>query len=775
MAQPAVAGLVVNGPGGSRALRPGSPALAGVFAEVCMLFSGKDRSGGRHLFSSRWFLLLLLTWALPSTPEVRTVSVGVYQNSPKVFIDEQGRPAGFFIELLEGIAAREGWRLHYVPCEWKRCLELLEEGEIQLMPDVAFSRERERRFAFGREVALSSWSVFYTDPEKPLFSLKALDGEKVAVVRNSIQYQALRELVKELGIRPVYLETDDMGEVFRLVHTGQARAGLVNTYFGRRNAGEFGLVESSVLVRPTLLYIAANPAAAPDLLPAIDNHLRAWKQDRDSLYHAAVAKWLVPPEQIRLMQWLTWGVALALGVGMILLSLVALFRSMLKRRTAELERKKRHLDHLAHHDPLTGLPNRLLFFDRLEQSIHRARREGKGLALLFLDLDQFKQINDTFGHALGDELLKQVANRLRAAVRESDTVARIGGDEFAVIMEALNEPADVIVGVQHLSSIFHDPFTVDEHRFSITFSIGISIYPQDGGDAHTLLRNADTAMFRAKAAGRNTYQLYDETMTRETVERARLEGALRQAVESGSIEIHYQPQVVLADGRLAGFEVLMRWRHAELGEVPPDRFLPLAEEIGLMGRLGEQVLRAVCAQLVSWREEGLEPGRLAVNLSCRQLRDPGLLETVSRILEESGCPPSALEFEVTENFVMRQVDLSVATMRRLRSMGIELAIDDFGTGYSSLAYLKALPLSRLKIDRSFIAGIPGDDNDLAIVRAVVALGRTLGLKVLAEGVETEEQRGFLLEAGCDEAQGYLFGRPVAAEQATELLRAQGAG
>ncbi|HHH13821.1 MAG TPA: transporter substrate-binding domain-containing protein, partial [Thiolapillus brandeum] len=223
-----------------------------------MFFPGKDRSGGRCLFSSRWFLLLLLlAWALPSTPEVRTVSVGVYQNSPKVFIDEQGRPAGFFIELLEGVAAREGWRLHYVPCEWKRCLELLEEGEIQLMPDVAFSRERERRFAFGREVALSSWSVFYTDSKKPLFSLKALDGEKVAVVRNSIQYQALRELVKELGIRPVYLETDDMGEVFRLVHTGQARAGLVNTYFGRRNAAEFGLVESSVLVRPTLLYIAA--------------------------------------------------------------------------------------------------------------------------------------------------------------------------------------------------------------------------------------------------------------------------------------------------------------------------------------------------------------------------------------------------------------------------------------------------------------------------------------------------------------------------------------
>jgi len=739
-----------------------------------MVFFQGGSSGRDKLFVCWTSFFLVLLFSVPASA-ARTLSVGVYQNNPKVFIDENGRAAGFFIDLLSAIASREGWTLHYVPCEWKQCLESLERGEIDLMPDVAFSHERERRFAFGREVALSSWSLFYTRREQPLLSIKALDGEKVAVVRNSIQYQALRDLVADLGVHPHYVETGDMRRVFRLVRAGQARAGLVNTYFGRRNMDEFQLLESPVLVRPTLLYFAAHPAVAGEILPVIDNYLRAWKQDRGSIYHRAVTRWLEPPPRDRLARWLVWGAVLALAVAVALALLVALFRLLLKRRTAELERKKRHLDHLAHHDPLTELPNRLLFFDRLEQSIHRARREGRGLALLFLDLDQFKQINDTFGHALGDELLKQVADRLRAAVRESDTVARIGGDEFAVIMEALNEPADVIVGVQHLSSIFHDPFLVDEHRFSITFSIGISLYPQDGEDAHALLRNADTAMFRAKAAGRNTYQLYDEAMTRETVERARLEGALRQAVEDGSIQVHYQPLVVLVDGRLAGLEVLMRWHHAELGEVPPSRFLPLAEEVGLMERLGEQVLRTVCEQLVRWREQGLDPGRVAVNLSCRQLRDSGLLEMVSRILEETGCAPAALEFEVTENFVMRQVDLSVATMRRLRSMGIELAIDDFGTGYSSLAYLKTLPLSRLKIDRSFIAGIPDDDNDRAIVRAVIALGRALGLKVLAEGVETEEQKRFLLEAGCDEAQGYLFGRPAAAEEATELLRARDAG
>ncbi len=702
----------------------------------------------------------------------RTVAVGIYQNSPKVFVDEKGRPQGFFIDLLEAVAQREGWSLGYRRCKWQRCLELLEQGDIQLMPDVAYSAERTRHFVFGEEVALSSWSAFYTLPDQPLYSLKELDGETVAVVRASIQFRALREQVAELGLHLGYREVDSMDEVFRLVTSGEVRAGLVNTYYGRRNAPRYGLQPSSVLVQPTLLYFAANPSSA-GLLAVIDDYLRAWKQDRHSIYHQALARWLEPKP--RLAPWILWlGAAALLAVGILLL-LVLLFRTLLRRRTAQLERQQRHLDHLAYHDVLTGLPNRLLFFDRLEQSIRRAHRNGQGMALLFLDLDQFKQVNDTFGHALGDELLKQVAERLRRAVRESDTVARIGGDEFAIVMDAVNEPADVVAGVRHISALFREPFTVGAHSFTITFSIGVSLFPQDGEDGQTLLRNADTAMFRAKAAGRNTYRLYDETMTHETMARARLEAALREAVEREEVEVHYQPLVTLGDERLCGFEVLVRWHHAELGEVAPDRFLPVAEELGLISRLGKQVLQTACEQAAAWRKEGLDPGRLAVNLSSRQLNDPGLLRMVEGVLELSGCPPDALEFEVTENFVMHRPGLSVETMRGLCALGIDLAIDDFGTGYSSLAYLKLLPLARLKIDRSFVAGLPDDEDDRAITRAIIALGHALGLKVLAEGVETEAQKRFLLEAGCDEAQGFLFGQALPAEQATGLLHVQGAG
>ncbi len=711
-------------------------------------------------------LCLLLIHALPAG--ARTVVVGVYRNSPKIFMDEEGRPRGFFVELLEAMAADSGWRLEWRPCPWERCLDLLADGTLDLMPDVAWTSERARRLRFGSEVALSSWSVFYTRPEHPLYSLLELDGARVAVVRGSVQYQALRGLARELAIEPRYLEVPEMAAAFRSVRDGEADAALVNVYFGRRHARGYGLSDSRVVVRPALLYIAASPGAADALLPVIDDHLRAWKQDRDSVYHRALQHWLVR-DRGRLARGLFRGLLLGLAAALFLLGLVLLFRALLRRRTAELEAKQRHLDHLAHHDPLTGLPNRLLFFDRLEQSIRRGHRQRRGFALLFLDLDQFKQINDTFGHELGDRLLKQVAERLCSAVRESDTVARIGGDEFAVILEGLQAPSDVVVGVQHLVQAFEEPFDVGGHRFTVSCSIGIALYPQDGEDVHTLLRNADTAMFRAKAAGRNTYRLYDEEMTRETVARARMETALRQAVERGELEVRYQPQHALEDGRLVGFEALLRWRHPDLGEVPPAQFLPLAEETGLMERVGARVLEAACRQVAAWRRAGLPQVRMAVNLSCRQLRDPALPEQVARRLEETGCPASALEFEVTENFVMSRLEPAVATLERLRAMGIELAIDDFGTGYSSLAYLKTLPLSRLKIDRSFVGGVPGDENDSAIVRAVVALAHALGLKVLAEGVEREEQVEFLRDAGCDEVQGYLYGAPVTAEEATRRL------
>ena len=421
-----------------------------------------------------------------------------------------------------------------------------------------------------------------------------------------------------------------------------------------------------------------------------------------------------------------------------------------------------HLNYLANHDSLTGLPNRNLLHDRLAHIIAR-RREGMA-AVLFLDLDRFKLINDSYGHKVGDELLKEVARRLAACLRNEDTVSRLGGDEFVVLLEELPgvDAAATIAGkiADHLA----EPLTIDGHELPVAASIGIALYPRDGRDPQDLLKNADTAMYRAKEAGRGGFCFFSSEMNAHALQRLTLENELRRALEQGELEVFYQPQVDIDSGRLLGAEALVRWRHPVKGLVPPDRFIPVAEDSGLIVPLGEQVLRAVCRQIAAWRQCGFEPPRVAVNLSARQFRQANLVEQVARILDETGVDAACLELEITESVAMQNADSAIEALQRLRAMGIALAIDDLGTGYSSLSYLKRFPIDTLKIDRSFILGVPDDGDDTAIVQAISAMAGSLHLSLLAEGVETEVQRAFLASLGCQAAQGYLFGKPLPAAQ-----------
>ena len=435
-----------------------------------------------------------------------------------------------------------------------------------------------------------------------------------------------------------------------------------------------------------------------------------------------------------------------------------------------LKEQKASLEHLAHHDILTGLPNRMLFLNRLDQSVRRAHRTGEKLAVLFIDLDQFKQINDSMGHALGDAVLKHVSRRLQACTREDDTLARLGGDEFTVIMESLHLLQHATVLAQKMLRALQAPITVEGHEFYITVSIGISLYPQDGNDAEILLRNADTAMYKAKDEGRNSVQFYTEAMTERAFERILMETHLHRAVENEQLVIYYQPQVNLGTGNLIGMEALVRWQHPEMGLVSPAKFIPLAEDTGLITSLGEWVFRAACTRISEWYEAGLNPGRIAINVTGKQLQNEAFLTMVQGVLHETGCRPEWLELEITENFIMKQQECSIGVLRKLRDLGIELAIDDFGTGYSSLAHLKQLPVSKLKIDGSFVRDIPKDANDKGIARAVIALGKSLGLRVIAEGVETGEQKTFLSREGCDEGQGYFYGHPMPHEKMAGVLK-----
>jgi len=438
---------------------------------------------------------------------------------------------------------------------------------------------------------------------------------------------------------------------------------------------------------------------------------------------------------------------------------------------SKIKQSEAQLEHLAHYDPLTNLPNRLLLNSRLEHAIQRARRNNTKVAVLFIDLDRFKHVNDSLGHPVGDELLQAVARRLSGRIRSEDTLARLGGDEFVVLLESIAKPGECGLVAQMIISLMQPPFRLsDEREIFIGASVGISIYPDNGAHAIDLLRNADTAMSQAKIQGRNTYRFYMESLTRAANARLTLESKLRHALDSEEFLVHFQPQVSMSNERILGVEALVRWQDPQEGLIQPDRFIPLAEETRLIVPLGAWVLRQSCRQMRIWRDAGLPPMTIAVNLSIQQFAQRDLAVQVADILEAFDLPASCLELELTESMIMQNDAHGIDILNELQELGVGLAIDDFGTGYSSLAYLKRLPIDTLKIDKSFVDGIPNDRNDAEIATTIIAMAHNLKLSVLAEGVETPEQRIFLRDSGCDSYQGYLFSRPVPAESIEALFR-----
>ncbi|MBC5825800.1 MAG: EAL domain-containing protein [Candidatus Eremiobacteraeota bacterium] len=435
----------------------------------------------------------------------------------------------------------------------------------------------------------------------------------------------------------------------------------------------------------------------------------------------------------------------------------------------ERKQAEQKLAFLAHHDALTGLPNRTLLADRLGQYISHAKRLSRIVAVLFLDLDRFKDINDSLGHTAGDELLKEVGTRLLQSVRAGDTVARSGGDEFVIVLADIAEQKHVAGIVQAVVNAFAAPFVIESRDLFVTPSIGISLYPCDDADADGLIRNADAAMYQAKDRGRNNFVFYTAEIHKTAVRRLSLESDLRRAVDEGQFELHYQPFIRLATKSIVGFEALVRWRHPKLGLVPPTDFIPLAEDSGLIVPIGEWVLRTACVQHKAWKRLGHPTQRMAVNISARQFQQRDLAHTIGQALVDTGLSPQALEVEITESLLMKDMTRSLAILRQLKDMGIGISIDDFGTGYSSLGYLKLFPITTLKIDKSFVRDLTTDRFDEAIASTVVTLAKSLALDVIAEGVETAAQAQKLAELGCDEVQGFFFSKPQAAPECEALF------
>ena len=455
---------------------------------------------------------------------------------------------------------------------------------------------------------------------------------------------------------------------------------------------------------------------------------------------------------------------------------VAVVRDVTMQRKSEEDIRR-----LAYFDSLTGLPNRRFIIEHLERELHHAAQVSGHVALLFVDLDGFKRINDSMGHNAGDELLQAVARRLRGQLRATDVVSRmgalaprldvgrLGGDEFTIVVANVEGDAEASAIARRINDVLREPMTIAGRQMVVTASLGMAMFPRDGGDAMTLLRHADTAMYHAKESGRNNWQMYNRGMTAQALQRLDLEECIRQALADSDFQVHYQPQVLAADGAMLGLEALLRWNHRERGFIPPATFIPVAEDSSLIVPVGDWVLREVSAQLRRWQEGGLPPIRAAVNVSRRQLDQSEFVDSVLGAIVDAGLTGDAIEIELTESMLMSSDSTTIAKLTRLRDAGVTFAIDDFGTGYSSMSYLKRFPIGCLKVDRSFVQGLPRSLDDAAIATAIISMAHSLRMQVVAEGVETPEQAAFLRNAGCDRLQGYLFGRPVPAQQMEPML------
>jgi diguanylate cyclase (GGDEF)-like protein/PAS domain S-box-containing protein len=435
----------------------------------------------------------------------------------------------------------------------------------------------------------------------------------------------------------------------------------------------------------------------------------------------------------------------------------------------ERKRLEEEITHMAHHDVLTGLPNRRLFMELIRFEIAEARRNRKKTGLLFLDLDRFKEVNDTLGHEAGDQLLKTVAERLRSAIRDSDAVARMGGDEFSILLAGITRPEDITEIARKILDAFKEKSVIAGHEFTITTSMGISVYPDDSESIESLFRYADIALYHAKNRGRNTFEFYNPDINRRSVERLKFENALRRTVARRELMVHYQPLIDIGTGRIVSAEALVRWKHPKMGILDAKRFIKTAESMGIITDIDEWVLRTACLQLKKLLDAGYAPFFIAANLSSRVFQNPGFADMITRVLDETGVPPNLVDIEMTESIAVVDIERTIDRLHELTQKGIRITIDDFGTGYSSLSYLKRLPIQRLKIDQTFVKDIAVDPDDRAIVGAVTAMAHQMKLSVVAEGVETADQLYFLTETRCDEAQGYLFNRPLPPEEFTKLM------
>jgi diguanylate cyclase (GGDEF)-like protein/PAS domain S-box-containing protein len=786
------------------------------------------------------------------------------------------------VELLQAMAMAENWDLQFQACEWQDCLNRVRRGELDLMPDVAFSDAREQLFDFNFVAVTQAWSQVYAPQFKPLSGYADLAGKRVAILAGSVQESEFDALMKDAGFSYQAVLVSSLSEGFQRLSNGDVDAAVVNNFFAWHNSAHYPVTETPLIFGQVGLYFASAKQNHRDLLDTIDTYLRQWRADSNSVYYRAIARVTAKPTKTIIPGWVSSVILITTIVVLALLYITLFLRWRVQQGVGDLlqanqrfdhllngspaiiyslrgknlapewvssniERilgftpdqvlqpgwwkrqlhpddrstamrlseqifNKHHLNHeyrffdargkiryirdelqlldnanteqvevigtwtdlteayeqkaklsyLTHYDPLTGLPNRLLLHKHLSEAIDQAQDKKRGVSLLYIDVDRFKNVNDSLGINAGDQVLATTVERIRKVVTNNSVLARTGADEFCVIPSMNYSLSDLDDIIQHLLQSLHAPMQVVGESIMLTVSIGSSCYPQDASSPEQLLTASELAMFAAKKIGGGCRRAYTPELSKTTEQKFMLENALRRAVANDELVLYFQPQFDLLDNTLVGAEALVRWVHPTQGMISPGLFIPLAEEIGIIYQIDNWVLNRACMQLREWDLQGLQVPHIAVNLSVSELDSLELVDDVNQALQASGLQPTRLELELTESMLMRAPESAIAMLNRLNDLGVSLAMDDFGTGYSNLSYLGRLPFDRLKIDQSFVRDLNDSPHNESIVRAIIAMASALSLDLVAEGIEKSEQQAFLKREGCSTGQGYLLGRPMPA-------------
>ncbi|SFR56716.1 periplasmic sensor diguanylate cyclase/phosphodiesterase [Pseudidiomarina maritima] len=835
----------------------------------------------RRLWGQLVLGLAALVWLQAAYSQPTTLRVGGYENPPKILV-EQGQLSGIFGDLMLEMASREGWRIEAVPCNWNHCLELLQRGEIDLMPDVALSTKRGETLRFHETPFLHSWSQLYSKRNLKVTTLLDLDNVRIAVLENSIQENYLADITKNFGLNVTLIPVNSFDEGFQAVLDNRAEAVAANHLYGDIKARDLDLEPTPVMFQPARLFVAATREEMQPVLSKIDDYLQTWQQNPQSPLYQTLKKWRANTTDVEPFP---WSLVLGLVSALMLVVGVSLFlRRRVQQRTLELAHSelklntildsveayifikdrdlryqyankkvcdylgttpqqiigktdmsffdaktcehlrendlrvikqglrvsneednatqsgdvrhflsvkiplkdtegqvyalcgistditehihiKESLTQLEYYDNITGLANRKLLLQNLEHAMTSATRTGYEGALVAIDLTHFTVINDTFGHAAGDQLLQEVAQRIRAHIDETDTAARLGSDDFVVILEDISQDTDQAVmdvrnWAREILDALAQPFDLGGIKHTTSASIGITMFSDSQDNVAGLLKNADLAISEAKAQGGGSIRFFNPAMQEAIIRRMLVESALRKAVQHQELEVYLQPQVNTQNEVVAG-ELLLRWTDPDLGSISPAEFIPIAEASGLIIPIGTWVIEQACRTLRDWQHiDALKNIPLAVNISPRQFRHGGFVAQVEHCLHEAGMPRGLLELEITEGMLIDNIEVTVKRMCKLGDLGVRFSLDDFGTGYASLAYLKKLPLQQLKIDQSFVRDMLADANDEIIIKTIIGLGENLNFSVIAEGVETEKQLAHLKALGCKKFQGYLFGQPA---------------